>query len=55
VIHRLLMLTLVMAALAGCSHKTLIAPCDGKDVTPIEGGNYVAPTSDCGPMKPVNG
>ena len=39
---RLLILGLVMAALLGCSHKTLIAPCDG-NVAPTKLGNNVAP------------
>lgn len=39
---RLLILGLLMAALLGCSHKTLIAPCDG-NVAPTKLGNNVAP------------
>ena len=63
---RLLILGLVMAALLGCSHKTLIAPCDG-NAAPTKLGNNVAPLgpnlavtptaaapTDCGPLKPVN-
>ena len=64
--NRLVILGLLMAALSGCSHKTLIAPCDG-NVTPTKLGNNVAPLApnlnvtptaaaptDCGPLKPVN-
>lgn len=65
-INRLLILGLLMAVLSGCSHKTLIAPCDG-NVAPTKLGNNVAPLgpnlnvtptaaapTDCGPLKPVN-
>ena len=64
--NRFLILGLVMVALSGCSHKTLIAPCDG-NVAPTILGNNVAPLganlnvtptasapTDCGPLKPVN-
>lgn len=66
---RLLLLGLLVAALTGCSHKTLIAPCDGNvgqigsTLTPLGDGLNVTPTAapptadtphDCGPLKPVN-
>jgi hypothetical protein len=41
-IKRLLITCFLMAALTGCSHKTLIAPCDG-NAAPTKLGNDVAP------------
>jgi hypothetical protein len=53
---------LLMAAISGCAHRTLIAPCDGNVgtmqldgmITPTGDSAAVLPASDCGPLKPVN-
>lgn len=59
-----IILCLLMTALTGCSHKTLIVPCDGNVgpigsvATPLGPNLNVTPTAaaptDCGPLKPVN-